>query len=82
MGQLSQQDFIFQQDPKKNKLDNSKTFGVTKQQMRIFDIVVFSPFLFWASTKTSNKLAKYGLITLGVTTIIYNAINYNKEKIK
>jgi hypothetical protein len=63
-------------------LDNSKTFGVTKQQMRIFDIIVFSPFLFWASTKTSNNLAKYGLITLGVTTIIYNAINYKKEKNK
>ena len=50
--------------------------------MRIFDIIVFSPFLFWASTKTSNNLAKYGLITLGVTTIIYNAINYKKEKNK
>jgi len=60
-------------------LDNSKTLGVTKQQMRIFDILVYSPFLFWASTKTSNKIAKYGLITLGVTTIIYNAINYQKE---
>jgi hypothetical protein len=60
-------------------LDNSKTFGVTKQQMRIFDILVYSPFLFWASTKTSNKIAKYGLITLGVTTIIYNAITYQKE---
>ena len=57
-----------------------KTFGVTKQQMRVFDIFVFSPFLFWASSKTSNKIAKYGLITLGVTTIIYNAINYIKEK--
>jgi hypothetical protein len=61
-------------------MDNSKTFGVTKQQMRLFDIYFYSPFLFWASTKTSNKLAKYGLITLGVTTILYNAINYNKEK--
>ena len=57
-----------------------KTFGFTKQQVRLFDIFAFSPFLFWASTKTSNKLAKYGLITLGVTTIIYNAINYNKVK--
>ena len=58
-----------------------KTFGFTKQQVRLFDIFVFSPFLFWASTKTSNKIAKYGLITLGITTIIYNGINYNKEKI-
>ena len=57
-----------------------KTFGVTKQQVRLFDIFVFSPFLFWASTKTSNKIAKFGLITLGITTIIYNGINYNKEK--
>ena len=57
-----------------------KTFFVTKQQMRVFDILVFSPFLFWASTKVNSEVAKYGLITLGVTTIIYNAINYRKEK--
>lgn len=61
---------------------NYKTFGVTKQQMRLFDIFVFSPFLFWASTKTENRLAKYGLITLGFTTMLYNAINYKKEKQK
>jgi hypothetical protein len=60
----------------------SKTFGVTKQQMRVFDMLVFSPFLFFASTKTTNTIAKYGLITLGVTTILYNAINYKKEKTK
>ncbi len=71
-------EILYQQGYTLNK--NDKTFGVTKQQMRIFDILVFSPFLFWASTKTSNNIAKYGLITLGVTTIIYNAINYQKEK--
>ena len=61
-------------------MNNDKTLGLTKQQVRLVDIVVFSPFLFWASTKTENKVAKYGLFILGATTLIYNAINYNKEK--
>lgn len=57
-----------------------KTFGLTKQQVRLLDIFVFSPFLFWASTKTSNKVAKYGLIAFGITTIAYNSVNYVKCK--
>lgn len=61
-------------------VNNDKTFGITKQQMRLVDIFLFSPFLFWASTKTSNNIAKYGLVTLGITTIIYNYINYKKSK--
>jgi len=60
-------------------IDNSKTLGFTKQQVRVLDIIVFSPFLFWASTKTTNKVAKYGLITLGLMTLVYNSINYAKE---
>ena len=60
-------------------INNSKTLGFTKQQVRVLDIIVFSPFLFWASTKTTNKVAKYGLITLGLMTLVYNSINYAKE---
>ena len=54
--------------------------GITKQQIRLIDIFVFAPFLFWASTKVENKVVKYGLITLGVTTLVYNAYNYAKNK--
>ena len=56
-----------------------KTFFVTKQQMRLFDVFVFSPFLYWASTKTTNSVAKYGLVLLAITTLTYNAYNYMKE---
>ena len=56
-----------------------KTFFVTKQQMRLFDVFVFSPFLYWASTKTENSTAKRGLILLAITTLIYNGYNYIKE---
>jgi hypothetical protein len=58
----------------------TKTFGFTLQQVRIMDVVVVSPFLFWASTKTSHVQAKYGLITLGILTLTYNGINYLKNK--
>jgi hypothetical protein len=55
---------------------NEKTFGFTTQQVRLMDILIVTPFLIWASTKTSNKQAKYGLIALGVLTLTYNGHNY------
>ena len=47
-------------------MTKEKTFGFTFQQVRIMDIIIVTPFLFWASTKTSEKKAKYGLIALGI----------------
>lgn len=62
-------------------LDRSrKTFGFTKQQVRLMDIFIVAPFLFWASSKTDNKLAKSGLMFFGLTTFIYNAYNYLDNK--
>ena len=58
-----------------------KTFFLNKQQVRLIDIFVYSPFCFWAATKTENKIAKYGLVFLGISTLAYNAINYQKEKL-
>jgi len=60
-------------------MSNEKTFGFTFQQVRIMDIVFVTPFLLWASTKTTNKQAKYGLIALGVLTLTYNGVNYLKN---
>jgi hypothetical protein len=57
-----------------------KTYFMTKQQMRLVDIFIFSPFLVWASTQTQNSTAKYGLLFFAFTTITYNAYNYIKEK--
>jgi hypothetical protein len=59
---------------------NDKTFGFTTQQVRIMDIVIVTPFLFWASTKVSDRTTKYGLIVLGLLTLTYNGHNYLKNK--
>jgi hypothetical protein len=55
-------------------------FGITKQQVRLIDVFIISPFLFYASTKTDNKVVKYSLIALGVSTLIYNGYNYLKNR--
>jgi len=57
-----------------------KTFGFTKQQVRLMDIFIVAPFLFYASSKTPNNTIKYGLIGLGALTLLYNATNYIKQK--
>ena len=56
-----------------------KTFGFTTQQVRLMDVFVITPFLLWASTKTSHKQVKYGLIALGILTLTYNGVNYLKN---
>jgi hypothetical protein len=55
-------------------------FGITKQQVRLIDVFVISPFLFWVSTKVDNKVIKYSLLTLSAMTFIYNGYNYLREK--
>jgi hypothetical protein len=57
-----------------------KTYFMTKQQVRLIDIFILSPFLIWASTQTQNSTAKYGLLLFAFTTMTYNAYNYIKEK--
>ena len=55
-----------------------KSFGMTKQQVRLVDIIVICPFLFWASSKSTNLTMQYGLFAIATTTLIYNGYNYIK----
>ena len=47
-----------------------------KQTVRLLDVFVLAPFLFWASSKTDNKTAKYGLMVAGFLTFVYNGNDY------
>lgn len=56
---------------------------ISKQNMRLIDIFIISPFLIYASTLKKNpNWVKYSLITLGITTLLYNGIDYLYEKNK
>jgi hypothetical protein len=49
------------------------------QLVRIADVVFFGPFMLYAASRTKiNKTQKVILSTIGIGTIIYNAINYLK----
>lgn len=53
------------------------------QFVRIADVLIFGPFMLYAASRTKlNKNEKLILITIGVGTIIYNAINYKKYETK
>jgi hypothetical protein len=52
------------------------------QNVRLLDVFVLSPFLFYASIKQENKVLKYGLFLIGAGTLIYNGINYINHKKK
>jgi hypothetical protein len=41
---------------------------------------LIAPFMFWASSKTDNKIAKNGLMAIGLATFVYNGYNYLKNK--
>lgn len=56
---------------------------ISKQNMRIIDMVVISPFLIYASTLKNNpSWVRVSLLTLGITTFLYNSIDYVHEKNK
>ena len=56
---------------------------ISKQNMRLIDIVLISPFLVYASTlKTNPNWVRYTLLILGITTFLYNGIDYLYEKNK
>jgi hypothetical protein len=57
-------------------MQNEKTFGFSTQEVRLMDVFIVTPFLIWASTKTTNKNAKYGLVGLAVLTLAYNGYNF------
>jgi len=51
------------------------------QKMRVFDVVALAPFMVYAGAMKSNlpDLVKGGLIFFGVTTFIYNGVNFIKN---
>ena len=56
---------------------------ISKQNMRLIDIFIVSTFLIYSSTLKQNpNWVKYSLITLGITTLLYNGIDYLYEKNK
>ena len=49
------------------------------QLVRIADVIFFGPFMLYAASRPKlNKSQKLILTTIGVGTIVYNAINYLK----
>ena len=54
---------------------------MNKQSVRLLDVFAIGPFLIYAAT--ANKLGKTErliLLGIGIGTIIYNGVNYLKEK--
>lgn len=54
----------------------NRFLGLNKQQVRLIDVFILAPFLFYASSKTSDRTVKYGLMVAGLLTFVYNGTNY------
>jgi hypothetical protein len=50
------------------------------QNVRLLDVFVLSPFLFYAASKQKDNTLKYGLYLIAAGTLIYNGINYLNYK--
>ena len=51
------------------------------QNVRLLDIFVVTPFLIYTSTlRTNPSWVRFSLLVLGVSTFVYNGVNYLKEK--
>ena len=56
-------------------------FLVNPQPVRLLDVFVIAPFLFYTAYKFDlTKTVKIGLYTLAFTTAVYNGYNYLKNK--
>ena len=54
---------------------------IDKQHIRLVDVFLIAPFLIYTSTlKNNSQLVRFSLLVLGVSTFVYNGINYLKEK--
>jgi hypothetical protein len=53
---------------------------ISRQQVRLLDVFVVAPFLFYAASKQSDNKLKYGLYGLAALTLVYNGVNYLNEK--
>jgi hypothetical protein len=61
---------------KNNTIDNI----ITKQNVRLLDVFVLAPFLWYAGTKQTDNTLKYGLYLVATLTFLYNGINYLENK--
>lgn len=56
-------------------------FLVDPQPVRLLDVFVIAPFLFYTAYKFNlPKSVKIGLYTLAVSTAVYNGYNYLKNR--
>lgn len=53
---------------------------ISRQSVRLLDVFLVAPFLFYAGSKQTNTSLKYGLYGLAALTFVYNGINYINEK--
>lgn len=68
---------------KKTESSITETPIITIQQVRLLDVFVVSPFLFYVSlNKSLPSWVRGGLFVLGAATLIYNGNNYIKNQKK
>lgn len=62
-------------------MNNQINWPLDVQSVRLLDVFVIAPVLIYAGTKKelSNPL-RYTLIAIGAATLIYNGLNYIKNK--
>ena len=57
-----------------------KPFGLGVQQVRLLDVFVVAPLLFYVgSQKSLSREIRIGLFGLGAATLLYNGFNYLKN---
>lgn len=52
---------------------------ISRQNVRLIDVFIIAPFLIYAANKTQDKTLKTGLLIIGISTALYNAVNYLDE---
>lgn len=53
---------------------------ISQQNVRLLDVFLVAPFLFYAGYKQADTKLKYGLYGLAALTFVYNGINYLNDK--
>lgn len=64
-----------------NNTSTSENGAIEKQNVRLFDVLLFSPILIYiGATGKMNKTIRWILVLMGVGTILYNGYYYLKYK--
>jgi hypothetical protein len=50
------------------------------QNVRLLDVFVIAPFLFYVGTREKNNYIKAGIYLIAAGTLLYNGYNYIKTK--